>query len=87
MLSMDQRFERLEEKIKTYLPASDTKRLRDAYECATNQHNGQLRKDGVSLLSAIPLAVADLVADLGLGYRVGHGGAPARLRGGYGHLP
>lgn len=65
MLSMDQRFERLEEKIKTYLPASDTKRLRDAYECATNQHNGQLRKDGSPFISH-PLAVADLVADLGL---------------------
>lgn len=65
MLSMDHRFERLEQKIKTYLPTVDTKRLRDAYECAKKQHEGQLRKDGSPFISH-PLAVADLVADLGL---------------------
>jgi len=65
MPSMETRFEALEQKIKLYLPTADTKRLGEAFACAARQHEGQLRKDGSPFLSH-PLAVADLVADLGL---------------------
>lgn len=65
MIPIEQRFETLEQKIKAYLPTADTKRLREAYACAVRQHEGQLRKDGSPFVSH-PLAVADLVADLGL---------------------
>ncbi len=65
MVSLERRFEKLEQKVKQYLPLADTQRLRDAYDCAAKQHDGQLRKDGSPFVSH-PLAVADLVADLGL---------------------
>lgn len=65
MSSMEQRFEALEQKVKIYLPTADTSRLRQAFDCAHSQHDGQLRKDGSPFVSH-PLAVADLVADLGL---------------------
>ncbi len=65
MVNMDARYEKLEQKVKSYLPAADVGRLKEAYLCAAKQHDGQLRKDGSPFVSH-PLAVAELVADLGL---------------------
>ena len=55
----------LEEKIKKYNPNLDTQRLFAAFTYADNAHSGQLRKDGTPYITH-PLAVADIVADLGL---------------------
>ena len=65
MPSMEERYLSLEQKVKGYLPSLDTRRLRDVFEYADAKHTGQLRKDGSPFVSH-PLAVADLVADLGL---------------------
>ncbi len=63
--SMEERYEKLKEKVKGYLPSADTEKLRECFVFADSHHEGQLRKDGSPFVSH-PLAVADLVADLGL---------------------
>lgn len=65
MVSIEERYGKLEQKVKAYLPSADLSKLKAAYEYAAAQHDGQLRKDGSPFVSH-PLAVADLVADLGL---------------------
>ncbi len=55
----------LEEKIKSYNPNLDSDRLFEAFTYADSAHAGQLRKDGSPYITH-PLAVADIVADLGL---------------------
>jgi len=60
-----ERYYDLEEKIKKYNPNLDTQRLFSAFTYADNAHSGQLRKDGTPYITH-PLAVADIVADLGL---------------------
>lgn len=65
MPSMEERYLSLEQKVKEYLPSADVTRLRGVFEYADAKHTGQLRKDGSPFVSH-PLAVADLVADLGL---------------------
>jgi len=65
MISIEERYGKLEQKVRSYLPTADLSRLRGAYDYAAAQHEGQLRKDGSPFVSH-PLAVADLVADLGL---------------------
>lgn len=65
MPSMEERYGKLEKKVKEYLPTADMSKLRDVFEYSQMHHEGQLRKDGSPFVSH-PLAVADLVADLGL---------------------
>jgi len=60
-----ERYQALEDKIKTYHPALDTQRLFSAFNYADNAHSGQLRKDGSPYITH-PLAVAEIVADLEL---------------------
>ncbi len=60
-----ERYQALEDKIKTYNPSLDTKRLYEAFTFADNAHSGQLRKDGSPYITH-PLAVAEIVADLEL---------------------
>lgn len=60
-----ERYQALEDKIKAYNPALDTKRLFSAFTYADNAHSGQLRKDGTPYITH-PLAVAEIVADLEL---------------------
>ncbi len=60
-----ERYYALEEKIKAYNPHLDTERLFSAFTYADNAHAGQLRKDGSPYITH-PLAVAEIVADLGL---------------------
>ena len=59
------RYQALEEKIRSYNPALDTRRLSDAFSFAYQAHDGQLRKSGEPYIIH-PLAVADIVADLEL---------------------
>jgi len=59
------RYQALEEKIKTYNPALDTKRLYEAFSYADNAHSSQLRKDGSPYITH-PLAVAEIAAELEL---------------------
>ena len=60
-----ERYHALEEKVGAYTPNLDTKRLFDAFTFADAAHNGQLRKSGEPYIIH-PLAVAEIVADLGL---------------------
>lgn len=65
VISIEERYEKLEQKVREYLPTADLSRLREVFEYAVKQHEGQLRKDGSPFVSH-PLAVGELVADLGL---------------------
>ena len=60
-----ERYQALEDKVKTYNPALDTQRLFSAFTYADNAHSGQLRKDGSPYITH-PLAVAEIVAELEL---------------------
>ena len=60
-----ERYYALEEKIKAYNPTLDAERLFSAFTYADDAHSGQLRKDGSPYVTH-PLAVAEIVADLGL---------------------
>ena len=59
------RYQALEDKVASYTPNLDTKRLFDAFTYADAAHKGQLRKSGEPYIIH-PLAVAEIVADLGL---------------------
>ena len=60
-----ERYQALEDKVKSYNPSLDTQRLFNAFTFADNAHSGQLRKDGSPYITH-PLAVAEIVADLEL---------------------
>ena len=60
-----ERYQALEQKIAAYNPALDRERLFAAFTYADKAHGGQLRKDGSAYITH-PLAVAEIVADLGL---------------------
>ena len=60
-----ERYQALEDKVASYTPTLDAKRLFDAFTYADTEHHGQLRKSGEPYIIH-PLAVADIVADLGL---------------------
>jgi len=60
-----ERYQALEDKIRSYNPTLDARRLFDAFSFADNAHSGQLRKSGEPYIIH-PLAVADIVADLEL---------------------
>ena len=58
-------YQALEQKVAAYTPNLDTARLHDAFAFAYAEHQGQLRKSGEPYIIH-PLAVAEIVADLGL---------------------
>lgn len=60
-----ERYHALEEKVSAYTPNLDTSRLFSAFTYADTKHHGQLRKSGEPYIIH-PLAVAGIVADLGL---------------------
>ena len=60
-----ERYQALEDKIKSYNPSLDAQRLFNAFTFADNAHSGQLRKDGSPYITH-PLAVAEIVAELEL---------------------
>lgn len=60
-----ERYHALEEKVRSYNPALDSQRLFAAFTYADEVHKQQLRKDGSPFVTH-PLAVAEIVADLGL---------------------
>ncbi|SMC54578.1 RelA/SpoT family protein [Papillibacter cinnamivorans] len=60
-----ERYYALENKIKSYNPALDTKRLFAAFQFADAAHNLQTRKDGSPYVTH-PLSVAEIVAEMGL---------------------
>ena len=60
-----ERYQALEDKVSAYTPNLDTQRLFSAFTYADAEHPGQLRKSGEPYIIH-PLAVADIVADLGL---------------------
>ena len=62
---MLERYQALEDKVSAYTPNLDTQRLFAAFTYADAEHHGQLRKSGEPYIIH-PLAVADIVADLGL---------------------
>ena len=60
-----QRYQVLADKVKKYNPSADLKRLEAAFHYADEEHANQKRKDGSPYITH-PLAVAEIVADLGL---------------------
>ena len=60
---MDEMIERIIQKLGC--SDADAERIRRAYICAKNAHEGQLRKNGDPYITH-PLAVADMLADMGL---------------------
>jgi GTP pyrophosphokinase len=60
-----ERYQALEEKVRGYSPTADFDRLKTAFQYADAHHAAQLRKDGSPFITH-PLAVAEIVADLGL---------------------
>ncbi len=60
-----QRYQALEEKVKSYNPHGDFDRLDAAFHYADEEHASQKRKDGTPYITH-PVAVSELVADLGL---------------------
>ena len=60
-----ERYQALEDKVSAYTPNLDAQRLFAAFTYADAEHHGQLRKSGEPYIIH-PLAVADIVADLGL---------------------
>ena len=60
-----ERYHALEDKVRAYSPNLDAQLLFSAFTYADASHNGQLRKDGTPYVTH-PLAVAEIVADLGL---------------------
>jgi GTP pyrophosphokinase len=65
MEQMEQRFEKLAEKINTMNPSADINKIRRAFECALEAHDGQLRKNGEPYVIH-PIEVADIITDMGL---------------------
>lgn len=58
-------YQQLEEKVRSYAPNEDMKKLEKAFHYANGFHDGQLRKDGTPYVTH-PLAVAKIMAELGL---------------------
>ena len=71
-MTVDERYQRLEDTVRAYNPTASFDKIRAAYEFAAAAHQGQLRKDGSPFVTH-PLAVAQIVAP---GLRV-HRGRPA----------
>ena len=60
-----EKYQALEERVRAYTPNLDAQRLYSAFTFADGAHHGQLRKSGEPYIIH-PLAVAEIVADLGL---------------------
>ena len=60
-----EKYQALEERVREYTPNLDAQRLYTAFTYADAAHHGQLRKSGEPYIIH-PLAVAEIVADLGL---------------------
>ena len=60
-----EKYQALEERVRAYTPNLDAQRLYSAFTYADAAHHGQLRKSGEPYIIH-PLAVAEIVADLGL---------------------
>ena len=65
MASVAERYQKLEEKVRGYIPNADFERLASAFHYADSHHSSQLRKDGSPYVTH-PLAVAELVVEMGL---------------------
>ena len=63
--SVREQYEALEKKVLAANPHAEVNRLRAAFEYADEHHGGQLRKDGSPYITH-PIAVAEIVAELGL---------------------
>ena len=61
-MTMDERYQRLEDTVRAYNPTASFDKIRAAYEFAAAAHQGQLRKDGSPFVTH-PLAVAQIVAE------------------------
>ena len=60
-----ERYQALEDRVRAYTPGLDAQRLYNAFTYADAAHHGQLRKSGEPYIIH-PLAVGEIVADLGL---------------------
>ena len=60
-----EKYQALEDRVRAYTPGLDAQRLYNAFTYADAAHHGQLRKSGEPYIIH-PLAVAEIVADLGL---------------------
>ena len=60
-----ERYQALEEKVRSYSPHADFDKLSAAFHYADSHHSKQLRKDGSPFITH-PLAVAEIVTELGL---------------------
>ena len=61
-MTMEERYQRLEDTVRAYNPTASFDKIRAAYEFAAAAHQGQLRKDGSPFVTH-PLAVAQIVAE------------------------
>ena len=61
-MTVDERYQRLEDTVRAYNPTASFDKIRAAYEFAAAAHQGQLRKDGSPFVTH-PLAVAQIVAE------------------------
>ena len=61
-MTVDERYQRLEDTVRAYNPTASFDKIRAAYEFAAAAHQGQLRKDGSPFVTH-PLAVAQSVAE------------------------
>ena len=61
-MTVDERYQRLEDTVRAYNPPASFDKIRAAYEFAAAAHQGQLRKDGSPFVTH-PLAVAQIVAE------------------------
>lgn len=64
-MTIQEQYENLEKTVRGYNPAADFQHIRAAFEFAAEAHKDQKRKSGEPYIIH-PLAVADIVADLGL---------------------
>ena len=63
-MTIQEQYENLEKTVRGYNPAADFQHIRAAFEFAAEAHKDQKRKSGEPYIIH-PLAVADIVADLG----------------------
>ena len=61
-MTVDERYQHLEDTVRAYNPTASFDKIRAAYEFAAAAHQGQLRKDGSPFVTH-PLAVAQIVAE------------------------
>lgn len=61
----ESKYQELIAKIKGDMSESDKNKIHEAYDCATEAHEGQKRRDGSDYVTH-PIAVAEIVAEMGL---------------------